>query len=36
MNVEEILPLIEFLCTPKNVSYITGAVFVIDGGYTIW
>lgn len=35
MNVGELNGLIEYLCTDKS-SYVTGATFVIDGGWTTW
>lgn len=35
MKKEELNGLIEYLCSEKS-SYITGASFVIDGGYTSW
>lgn len=36
MNVKELPPLVEFLINPEKNSYITGAEFVIDGGYLSW
>jgi NAD(P)-dependent dehydrogenase (short-subunit alcohol dehydrogenase family) len=35
MKVNELNELIEYLCTNKS-SYVTGATFVIDGGWTTW
>lgn len=35
MKVRELNELIEYLCTEKS-SYVTGATFVIDGGWTTW
>ena len=35
MQKGELNSLIEYLCS-KNSSYITGAVIVIDGGWTVW
>jgi len=35
MNVNELNGLVEYLCSDKS-SYTTGAIFNIDGGWTIW
>ena len=35
MKKNELNSLIEFLSS-ENSSYVTGAVMVIDGGWTIW
>ena len=35
MKVNELNGIVEFLCSDKS-SYATGAVFNIDGGWTIW
>ena len=35
MKVNELNELIEYLSTDKS-SYVTGATFVIDGGWTTW
>ena len=32
---EEIGPLAVYLASPA-AAYVTGAAFVIDGGYTVW
>jgi NAD(P)-dependent dehydrogenase (short-subunit alcohol dehydrogenase family) len=32
---EEVAPLAAFLCTDA-ASYITGGLYLIDGGYTVW
>jgi len=34
-NGSELLGIVEYLCSEKS-SYTTGAVFTIDGGWTIW
>ena len=35
MKKNELNDLVEYLCTSKS-SYVTGANFVIDGGWTTW
>ena len=35
MKTNELDGIIEYLCTSKS-SYVTGSVFVIDGGWTAW
>lgn len=35
MKKEELNEIIEYLCSTKS-SYVTGANFVLDGGWTIW
>ena len=35
MKTDELDGIIEYLCTSKS-SYVTGSVFVIDGGWTAW
>ncbi len=35
MKTDELNGIIEYLCTEKS-SYVTGSVFVIDGGWTAW
>ena len=35
MKKDELNELVEYLCSNKS-SYITGAEFVVDGGWTIW
>lgn len=35
MKIDELDGIIEYLCTSKS-SYVTGSVFVIDGGWTCW
>ena len=35
MKTDELDGIIEYLCTEKS-SYVTGSVFVIDGGWTAW
>ena len=35
MKKNELNGIIEFLCSSQS-SYVTGATFVIDGGWTCW
>ena len=35
MRKDELNELVEYLCSAKS-SYVTGAVIVVDGGWTIW
>lgn len=35
MRKDELNELVEYLCSSKS-SYVTGAVIVVDGGWTIW
>ena len=35
MKKEELNEIVEYLCSPKS-SYVTGANFVLDGGWTVW
>jgi len=35
MRKDELNELVEYLCSPKS-SYVTGAVIVVDGGWTTW
>ncbi len=35
MRKEELNEIVEYLCSSKS-SYVTGANFVLDGGWTIW
>ena len=35
MKTDELNGIIEYLCSSKS-SYVTGSVFVIDGGWTAW
>jgi len=35
MKTNELNGIIDFLCS-SNSSYVTGATFVIDGGWTVW
>ncbi|MEX0764811.1 MAG: SDR family oxidoreductase [Nitrosopumilaceae archaeon] len=35
MRKDELNGIVEYLCSPKS-SYVTGATFVIDGGWTAW
>ncbi len=35
MRKNELNDLIDYLCSKKS-SYVTGAAFVVDGGYSIW
>ena len=35
MRKDELNELVEYLCSTKS-SYVTGAVIVVDGGWTVW
>ena len=35
MNKHEVNELVEYLSSKKS-AYVTGAIFVIDGGWTSW
>jgi NAD(P)-dependent dehydrogenase (short-subunit alcohol dehydrogenase family) len=35
-TIDEIVPTILYLASDECSRYVTGAVIVVDGGYTLW